>query len=1074
MKVGRLKVRGLNVGRLKVRGLKVGRLKRIFPTFNVQRFKVQLLSLLFVGSFVLTQGFAWFLDASTLPGFAHSPTVAINKKISDEGSGKQRSIESIAKSPLSLVSSSQSPALSVVQDSANPQTLVEQGKAFYEGGKFSEAVRVLQQAAAAFKTQGDKLKEAMTLSNLALAYQQLGAWSEAEQALTESLNLLQSGETLSTTPQGKTTERLQIVAQTLDIQGRLQFASGQPEQALKTWQQAVATYAQIGNKDGKTQSQINQAQALQSLGFYTRACKALLDTLGIDNQDCKISDEQLQALKNQPDSLTKAVALRSLGDVLQLVGDLQQAENVLKLSLEIAQRLQSPQNISAARFSLANTARAQRTTKTEGKSRQATEDPMRLYQQVAEEATSPTIRIQAQLNQLSLLIEAKNFSQAQALASQIQSQVNSLPPSRAAVYARINLAQSLLKIGNAQQVSNSQEIAQLLAKAIDQAKRLGDGRATAYALGNLGELYQKTGQLNEAKDLTNQALVMAQTINASDIAYRWQWQLGRLLKARGEQKEAIVAYDAAVKTLKSLRSDLVSINPDVQFSFRESIEPVYREFVELLLQSDADQENLAKAREVIESLQLAELVNFFREDCLTGTQVKIDQIDQKAAVIYPIVLKDRIEVVLSVPNGAAEAPLRHYATRLPREKVEETFNELRKAIAPFINDPTRGQAVQGTDTNSDPGQPVQGTETNSDPGQPIEGTETNPNQGKQVEGKDTNPDPGQPVEGTETSPEQRGIRPEQRSQCNDRGIRPEQRRELGCDDKRTQPSQEYLPLAQQVYDWLIRPAEQEIAASGAKTLVFVLDVALLNLPMAVLNDGKQFLVEKYAIAYTPGLQLLNSTQQARGQLSALKAGISKERELKLSSSAEPLPFPALPFVKEELQQIQSKVTGELLLDEQFTTAAIQKEIDSIPFPVVHLATHGVFSSNAEDTFILTWDDRLSVNQLSNVLRARAETGRGAIELLVLSACQTAAGDKRAALGLAGVAVKAGARSTLATLWFVSDEATAALMNRFYQELSDTTISKAEALRRAQVALLKDSRYEKPILWAPYVLVGNWL
>jgi CHAT domain-containing protein len=234
------------------------------------------------------------------------------------------------------------------------------------------------------------------------------------------------------------------------------------------------------------------------------------------------------------------------------------------------------------------------------------------------------------------------------------------------------------------------------------------------------------------------------------------------------------------------------------------------------------------------------------------------------------------------------------------------------------------------------------------------------------------------------------------------------------------------------------------------------------------------LIEKYAIAYTPGLQLLDAKALERGKLAALKAGITEPRQLTISKSTQPVVFSALPFVKEELQQIQAEVPGELLLNQDFTTAAIQKEIDSVPFPVVHLATHGLFSSNQEDTFILTWDDRLNVNQLNNVLRSREEIGREPIELLVLSACQTAAGDKRAALGLAGVAVRAGARSTLATLWFVSDAATAELMTRFYQELEDTTISKAEALRRAQVALLKDSKYQQPIYWAPYVLVGNWL
>jgi CHAT domain-containing protein len=914
--------------------------------------------------------------------------------------------------------------VTVVQNSPNPTTLMQQGKALYEAGKFSEAVAVLQQARAMFQTQGDKLKESMTLSNLALAYQQLGSWSEAQQALTESLNLLQSTETLSKTPQSRTTERLQVLAQTLDIQGRIQFSLGQVEQALKTWQQAAATYTQMGNQDGRLQSQINQAQALQSMGFYTRACKTLLNTLGMENQDCQISNEQLQTLKAQPDTLTKTVALRTLGDVLQLVGDLQQSENVLKLSLQVAERLQSPVNISSARFSLANTVRAQRMTSDAGLSRQTSENPLTLYQQAAAEATSPTLRVQAQLNQLSLLIEEQRLPEARSLSAQIQSQLDNLPPSRTTVYARINLAQSISKLST----SDMDTAAKLLAKAIEQAKSLGDQRATAYALGNLGDLYEKTGQLNEAKNLTEEALVLAQTISAPDIAYRWQWQLGRLLKAQGNRKEAIAAYDSAVKTLKDLRSDLVSINPNVQFSFRESVEPVYREFVELLLQSDANPDNLAQARDVIESLQLAELANFFREDCLTGNPIKIDQIDQKAAVIYPIVLKDRLEVVLSLPN----APLRHYATQLPREQVENTFNELRQAIASSsVNPISRGE---------------------------VEGTKPEPNSPTETEST-----------GTGTQPDRRGIGAVLREECRGPlGVVP-----TSCPTSPT--SQDYLPLAKQVYQWLIQPVEQDLAKSELKTLVFVLDGPLLNLPMAVLHDGKEFLIEKYAIAYTPGLNLLDSKPLARGKISALKAGLSERREITLSSSTTPLVFAALPFVKQELETIQSNVAGQLLLNQDFTTATIQKEINSIPFPVVHLATHGQFSSNEKDTFILTWDDRLNVNQLNTLLRSREEIGRNPIELLVLSACQTAAGDKRAALGLAGVAVRAGARSTLATLWLVSDEGTAELMTRFYQELTNPTISKAEALRRAQVALLKNSRYQqKPDIWAPYVLVGNWL
>jgi CHAT domain-containing protein len=142
--------------------------------------------------------------------------------------------------------------------------------------------------------------------------------------------------------------------------------------------------------------------------------------------------------------------------------------------------------------------------------------------------------------------------------------------------------------------------------------------------------------------------------------------------------------------------------------------------------------------------------------------------------------------------------------------------------------------------------------------------------------------------------------------------------------------------------------------------------------------------------------------------------------------------------------------------------------------VIHLATHGQFSSKAEETFLLTWDGRIKVKDLDRLVRSRERENTNPIELLVLSACQTAAGDNRAALGLAGLAVRSGARSTLATLWSVRDQSTAEFMAEFYRELTQTDVSKAEALRQAQLALLKKPKYEHPFYWAPFVLVGNWL
>ena len=210
-------------------------------------------------------------------------------------------------------------------------------------------------------------------------------------------------------------------------------------------------------------------------------------------------------------------------------------------------------------------------------------------------------------------------------------------------------------------------------------------------------------------------------------------------------------------------------------------------------------------------------------------------------------------------------------------------------------------------------------------------------------------------------------------------------------------------------------------------------------------------------------------------MKALAAGLSKEVGN----------FEALENVDDELTSVQEEAPGVKLLNEEFTKTRIQAELDQEYFPIIHLATHGQFSSNAEDTFILSWPDsnqdgsnrddvRINVNELRELLQSRDLTGQEAIELMVLSACQTAEGDDRATLGLAGVAFRAGARSTVATLWPVSDEATAFFMKQFYQALANKSVTKAEALRQAQLTLLKHPKFNHPFFWAPYTLIGNWL
>nr|WP_238360843.1 CHAT domain-containing protein [Iningainema tapete] len=829
-----------------------------------------------------------------------------------------------------------------LQTTNSPVTLQELGKQLYDAEKFALAAQVWEQALKAFEQKGDQRLAATSYNYLAIVYQDMGRWKAAQKAIAQAFNLLQ------------TVKDPLLYAQVLNTKGSIELNTGKAETAMLTWQQAEARYRSLKDTTGIVLSQINQAQALQTLGLYRRARITLLQL-----------SQDITAL---PDSLLKARGLRSLGVTLQVVGDLQQSQAVLSESLAIAQRLNSASDMGETLFRLGNTALA----------KSDFEGALKFYQQAQDIKTNPLTQLQAQLNQLSLLIKTKQSSAVLTLIPRIKTQMTNLPSSRALIYAQVNLAESLMKtnkpgFSKKPGLWGNGEVGQILAKSVQQARELKDPRAESYALGQLGHLYEQTQQLKEALSLTQQALVLAQEIRATDIAATWLWQEGRIYKAQQKVLEAIAAYDSAVNTLQSLRQDLVAISPDVQFSFREQVEPVYRQLVQLLLQNvdslpqETKQQRLQRARVVIEGLQLAELENFFREACLTYKPKPIEAIDAQAAVIYPIVLDGRLEVIVSL----AGQPLQHYGAEISPQQRDQVFQELRSSLNPVFL-PT-----------------------------------------------------------------------------------------------------DVLPPAQKVYDWLLRPVADQLERYSVKTLVFVLDDFLRSLPMAVLHDGKQYLVEKYNIALTPGLQLFESSSictDVRKCVSTLVGGLSEKRQ----------GFSALPGVQQEIKQIadlclDATCRVKTLLNQEFTRAKFQRRVEASPFSIVHLATHGQFSSKAENTFLLTWDDRINVQDFEQLLKADNTNvrERQPIELLVLSACQTAKGDNRAALGLAGIAVRSGARSTLATLWSVQDLSTAQLITEFYHQYTTLGVTKAEALRYGQLSLLKSSLYNHPFYWSGFVLVGNW-
>ncbi|MEL6494490.1 MAG: CHAT domain-containing protein [Cyanobacteria bacterium J06623_7] len=843
----------------------------------------------------------------------------------------------------------------------------------------------------------------------------------------------------------------------LSLQAQELYRAGQLVPAATAWQSAADAFEENGDRLSLTKSLINQSQVLKDLGLYPRACKTLLLAFTRQSAEChpKPIKQLIQKFSRQNRiTLVEGIGLRSLGSILQQKGMLDLARETLQLSLMATE---DSSESGATWLVMGNVLHSlgdrQRDRWSYDKiseiiDRQEPNLALKPYLPVFEayqtsfaSSRETLTRTQARLNYLSLLIEIESWWQQQTqrrieswqrleqktqiaaannfltliatslaaregeLVREIAFSLPQLEPSLPAIYAQLNYAQSLTEL------QQPESVLSILQRALQQSQQLGNSRAESYALGYLGQNYASRGQLEGAIAITERALATAEMFNGvgdtREISYLWQSQLGRLFEQSGRTEEAIAAYQLAYNTLQSLRADLNTNNQVVQFDFRQQVKPVYVSLTNLLLSdshavavksiyprrsdSEIENENLEQARRVIESLQLAELDNFFQDPCspTADVAVTIDDLDPEAAVIYPIMLGDRLEIILAI----AGQPLQHFTTKIAATEVDQVLDTLYDNL---YNRSVNNSAVNIFSTI------------------PLNPREVRDN------------------------------------------------------------TQTLLPNLREIYRWTIEPLESQLASNNIKTLVFVLSGKLQNMPMAALYDGQQYLLEKYALALAPSLQLLNTDPIPKHQLKVLAAGLSQQVEVRGEI------FPALTNVPQELQQIENIFPqSHQLLDHEFTLKNIKQQIQK-NFPIIHLATHGWFSSDPDKTFIVTGDRNIiNLADFSTLLAS----SRSRPELIVLSACDTATGDERAVLGLAGVAVRSGS-STIASLWSVEDASTSRLMSRFYRQLENPNSQKVESLQQAQLSLIADLRANPPLpelrhlpphpyYWAAYVLVGNW-
>ena len=849
----------------------------------------------------------------------------------------------------------------IAQEQTPPQ-LVQNGVDAYHNGNFAEAIAFWTQALDAYPANATA-DRAIVHENLARVYQQVG----------------------------------------------------ETQAAITAWEAAAADYQVIDNTTQYGRMLTEQAQVYISLGQHQRAAALLCGeepnpVPEDDTSTVRCTGGAYAIAQTTADPIGQAAALGSLGETYRLRGDYETAEAILQVGLALVNshdellpyqaamvnslgntyarwsQLKQRRAEAADLVGLSNAADA--AARLQEEARQKREQALKAFAEAIDAAIARSdlfTEMRAHLSLVSLHRGRAAADIAKSSQDRLAQLILQLPSSRDTAYAAITLAKSYPPTAqnfSCADIRIDERVQDWLETGLHIADQIEDNRARSFALGELGHLAECQQHWEVATQLTHRAqLAASHALESADSLYLWEWQMGRIHQKQEQTNQAIASYKQAIATLEDIRTNILTANRDLQFDFRDTVEPIYRQYIELQLMSSPDEVstkqvslaadvNITETLEAVDALRLAELQNFFGDDCVlvasTNARERLLADDTQTAIITSVVLRNQTALIVNLPDGTTQT-----VWVGETEQLKATADEFRTSLTDFI--------------------------------------------------------------------------------------------ERDFD----------LSSANALYQQLIANIQPELERTQTQTLVFVQDGFLRNIPMAALWDGDEYLIQKYAIATTPALSL-TAPRSTNREFRALAVGLNQEIVTESGRS-----FDDLGAVPEELNAVLTQLPGSrTLLNEEFTVDRFKKALQENRYPIVHLATHGQFSTVPEETFVITGpndaglSEEITFNQLEAILNETSLNDEP-LELITLTACQTATGDDRATLGLAGVAIQAGARSAIASLWNLDDNTAATLIPEFYRNLREPNLSKAQALQAAQVAAIEAAPKANPGRWAPLILVGNW-
>ncbi|MBE9128447.1 MULTISPECIES: CHAT domain-containing protein [unclassified Coleofasciculus] len=886
------------------------------------------------------------------------------------------------------------------------------GVVYLSLGQYEKAIEFFQIALVIQQEIDDRVAVAASFANLGNAYYFLGQYQKAIEFHQQSLAIKRE---IDDSPNGNSFASRAAVANSLSNLGVVYEALGQYQKAIEFHQQSLAIQQEIGDRSGIAASFANLGTAYASLGQYQK-------TIEFFQQSLVIAQEI-----DSPE--TEAILLGNLGNVYGSLGQYQKAIEFHQQSLEIKREIGVRSGVAS---SLANLGNAY-----------------------------------AFLGQYQKAIEF--FQQSLAIAQEIDS--------------REIEGKVLGNLGNVyDDLEQYQKAIEFHQQSLAISQEIGDRSGVAYSLATLGNVYASLGQYQKAMEFHQQSLAITQEIGDRALEGLVLNNLGSLLAQQNQPELAIIFLKQSVNVTEAIRRDIQGLPQEQQQSYTETVASTYRRLADLLLQ----QNRILEAQRVLDLLKLQELDDYLhnvRGNEETAQGIETLPPEQQILAEYNQLQNQAIELgkelaqLRQIPESewtpAQEQRIAELVAKqgqLKRLFVEFTQRPDVVALVNQLNQTAKEQSLQ-LPRLTNISDNLRNLEQNAVLLYPL-----------------ILEDRLELVLASPDSPPIRRTVQVTREELNRTIV--EFRQAL------QNPRSDAVTPARQLYDWLIKPLENDLATADAQTIIYAPDAQLRYIPLAALHDGNNWLVQRFRVNNITADSLTDFDKAPQAQLRIL-AGAFTQGSYSFSVGNEQFTFAGLPFAGKEVEILAEAVPNTTkLIDEEFSKTAILPRMDN--HSIVHFATHGALVQGLPDeSFILLGNgDRISMREVQNTWFLTN------VDLIVLSACETGLGGQfgtgEEILGFGYLMQNAGARAAIASLWQVSDGGTQVLMNAFYAALQEDKITKAEALRQAQIALITDNyetlgeqrstiavvrdslpeavvnRLSHPYYWAPFILIGNGL